>query len=250
MQSQARLRTGAASRTRVTETHSEAGAPRVVVPLWQTSAVSGRSAEAEQFLARAPTGAEFDEPPSSGHGVIPLRQTRAVSTNADALLARALEALLGAEAIRHHHDWVTAWLAPPANIVAETRKLFELVDQLFSDHPIEDGVSHPAERTLQSWVERFPVDSPAALAGKLRSSSYPHRVELLRCLGRMPFRNVRDQATGILADALRSEDIELRDAAVRAFELWREPSLAVILRAHREPTPWLAEYIRRILSQR
>jgi hypothetical protein len=126
-------------------------------------------------------------------------------------------------------------------------ELLKALEVLFADLPIEDGCEHPAEQRLEVWLERFPLDGVAALTNVLEDGTYPRSPELLRCLGRLPYHLIRPHGAEIIRMALASKSIPLRDAAVRAFELWREPSLVPVVREHTETVAWLAEYIRRVL---
>jgi hypothetical protein len=53
--------------------------------------------------------------------------------------------------------------------------------------------------------------------------------------------------TCILRQTLRSPSVEVRDAAVQAAELWADSDSLRCLREQRETTPWLADYIKKVV---
>ena len=46
----------------------------------------------------------------------------------------------------------------------------------------------------------------------------------------------------LLSRALRSKEVQVRDAGIQAAELWEDRALGELLEAHDEPVGWLAEY--------
>lgn len=70
--------------------------------------------------------------------------------------------------------------------------------------------------------------------------------DFLRLAGRVhPDAQLR---TELLEQSLASEDIQVRDAAVQAAELWADSSSVSALRQHQEKAPWLADYIQRVIQ--
>ena len=47
----------------------------------------------------------------------------------------------------------------------------------------------------------------------------------------------------LVRDALDLDDVEIRDAAVQAAELWGDRDMLPVLKSHSEPEPWLRDYI-------
>ena len=46
-----------------------------------------------------------------------------------------------------------------------------------------------------------------------------------------------------MRDALALDDVEIRDAAVQAAELWGDREILLVLKSHSEPESWLRDYI-------
>ena len=139
----------------------------------------------------------------------------------------------------------------------EQERLAARLRAAFDDNPLEDGMDHSAERiigkTLQSiegqpvldWLSAFSLDA-----------AYPSfGASVLRCLGRLPVEKT-DQThvgtgswrAGLVRDALAMDDVEIRDAAVQAAELWGDQDLIDVLTSHNEPEPWLRDYIRDVID--
>jgi hypothetical protein len=129
----------------------------------------------------------------------------------------------------------------------EVRRLLRRAMAAIEQEPVEDGISHPAERWLAEALDKGGAGALCAqmLEGPLGTSLI---ASLVRLLGRLSFEEpiVKEQ---ILWQALASPSIELRDAAVQAAELWADRTAIEVLRGHAEPVPWLAEYISRLLQQ-
>lgn len=143
-------------------------------------------------------------------------------------------------------------LAPPVEQV--TRSTWDNLDAdlraSFHEEPVEDGVTHAAEGILESallgdaysgildWISQATTDT----------SNPAHSASILRCLGRLSFGLSTARRVKIVDDALRTDNLEIRDAAVQAAERWGDKPLIEILIAHDEPEVWLAEYIEEVIS--
>jgi hypothetical protein len=117
----------------------------------------------------------------------------------------------------------------------------------FDAEQIEDGLTHPAERPVSEVLQKYP-EAKEWLWQLLSDPRYKYRIELLRCVGRMPSQLVGDWGIWVASQMLQSENIEVRDAAICALELWGTEAAAEALRAHREPVPWLADYVASLLK--
>lgn len=105
---------------------------------------------------------------------------------------------------------------------------------------------HPAERIIAdaltgtensdvlTWLKAFSLDSTrTSLAASV-----------LCCLGRQEHPGTERWRAGLVRDGLVARDVEIRDAAVQAAELWGDRGIQTILLAHSEPEPWLRDYVR------
>lgn len=118
------------------------------------------------------------------------------------------------------------------------------------DEPIEDGVSHPAEqliaqalrdnaRVCHDWISE-------ALVEQYRT--HPSLgASILRCVGRLRFEQVRGWGLRVVDDALGEQDVEVREAAVRALEAWGGTECLELLERHVDSVPWVNEYVRQVI---
>ena len=118
----------------------------------------------------------------------------------------------------------------------------------FEEGPLEDGIQHPAEEVIADAL-RGAENSKAHTLLKAFSLD-PTRASLaalvLRCLGRQKHPGTQRWRVGLIRDGLVAKDVEIRDAAVQAAELWGDRGVRKILLAHSEPEPWLRDYVRDI----
>ena len=111
-------------------------------------------------------------------------------------------------------------------------------------------MDHEAEKTLERalrdnredhilpWLEEFTADAahPAFAS------------DLLICLGRLPPPGTSLWRANIISAALRQEDLQIRDAAVQAAEMWQDKTLIETLAAHQEEELYLRDYIQGIIG--
>lgn len=115
--------------------------------------------------------------------------------------------------------------------------------------PVEDGITHPAEQIIDdALLSLNSHDALSWLRGLAIDIEQPGiAASVLRCLGR------RRPATSawrarIARDALASNDVEMRDAAVQAAEEWGDTEVQDVLRRHTEKVSWLRDYIKDVLE--
>jgi len=142
------------------------------------------------------------------------------------------------------------WVSPVGRWVysrTADERLVSRLDALFEEAPVEDGYEHPAEEIIQRALLSEP-GMRSLIQRLLSDSRYRHRVALLRCVGRLPASTAASWALALVRGALADDDLETRDAAIRAIELWATPEAIQLLRQHNEPNPWLSDYARRVLA--
>ena len=135
----------------------------------------------------------------------------------------------------------------------EERKQARLTNKLhmaFETEPLEDGMHHQAEdiigQTLQSredqrileWLRDFSLDTAQPVFA----------ASVLRCLGRQEHLGISSWRSQLVRDALALDDVEIRDAAVQAAELWGDHEILPVLKSHSEPEPWLRDYISDVID--
>ena len=130
-------------------------------------------------------------------------------------------------------------------------QLLAKLSAAFQAEVLEDGVTHPAEGTIgkavqsaQServlqWLREFCLDAKRPSFG----------ASILRCLGRLESPGTASWREELVRAALAMENVEIRDAAVQAVELWGDGQTAMILIAHRDPVPWLHKYLQDVIEE-
>lgn len=115
------------------------------------------------------------------------------------------------------------------------------------NEPVEDGVLHPAEALVAGFLSRYGESAayPALLGpaadGRVQSG-------VVGLLGRLPGLS-REFHIRLVRDCLKADDVQVRDAAVQAAELWEDPAVLPLLLEHKEKAGWLADYVRRVAHE-
>ncbi len=134
----------------------------------------------------------------------------------------------------------------------------EFGDELFrrmllaalSDEPIEDGITHPAENLIQDAHRRNASRCMQTLTFIL-NEMYRNRpslsASLLRCIGRMRAERLGPWGIITVKQALFHEDVEVRDAAIRALEKWGTGECLQVLWQYRDSEDWLNDYVRQVI---
>lgn len=124
------------------------------------------------------------------------------------------------------------------------RLLFTLRSS-FDVKPIEDGMDHPAEEIISKALQS-PVDERVFDWLKSFSLDAAHpdfAASIIRCLGRFNSPGTVFWRVDLIRSALAMGDAQIRDAAVQAAECWGGEGMRDVLKAHKEPLPWLQDYI-------
>ena len=135
---------------------------------------------------------------------------------------------------------------------AEKERLEFRLRAAFDTDPLEDGISHPAERIVREALQA--VDDRSRIFACLRALSVDAEhpgfsASVLRCLSRWRLGTSAWRAE-IVRSALAADDVEMRDAAVQAAESWGGPEMRDVLRSHVEvePTSWLRAYLQDVVE--
>lgn len=187
---------------------------------------------------------------------LPLKQSAGVSAPADLFARRlvsALSGLLGAEALRSHKEWLSGMIAEPRRQEPPFEEYLPRLErtllELLHDQPVEDGLTHPGEAVLRGALRNYAAEVRAWLAERTTSGSAVERASLLRLIGRLPRLQAAPWGYDLVSSALKDDELEVRDAAIKAFELWRGQAALKILGQHVESEPWLADHLRRVVEE-
>jgi hypothetical protein len=130
---------------------------------------------------------------------------------------------------------------PGASRAESTRDLDEVLAAIDAE-PFEDGMSHPAELRVSEYIRRHGDSTIADVVIGATDKAAPGIAVLIRLLARHTAISLATRLD-IVSAGLASRNIEVRDAAAQAAEIWENPELAPILASHHERAPWLADYI-------
>ncbi len=132
----------------------------------------------------------------------------------------------------------------------EQTRLAHKLHTAFEAEPLEDGMHHKAEDIIEQalqygenerileWLRAFSSDDTQPVFA----------ASVLRCLGRQEYPGTSPWRSELVRDALAVDDIEIRDAAVQAAELWGDRDMLPVLKSHSEPEPWLQDYISDVID--
>ncbi len=134
-----------------------------------------------------------------------------------------------------------ALAGPPAK---SPPRLFGQLLASIEAESVEDGMSHPGEALATKIVNSGEATSLVEATIASRASVAASIVQLLGRLRpiELPSR------TALIKHALNSRDIQLRDAAVQAIELWEDEAMIPLLASHQEPVAWLNDHIIEVLE--
>ena len=162
------------------------------------------------------------------------------------------DAVLLQKEVRHVHEWFLVSATVEQGIIdeREQKRLADKLHAAFETEPLEDGMHHKAEdiieQVLQSredecileWLKAFSLDDTQPVFA----------ASVLRCLGRQENLGTNSWRSELVRDALALDDVEIRDAAVQAAELWDDPHILPVLKSHYEPESWLRDYISDVID--
>ena len=138
-------------------------------------------------------------------------------------------------------------LIPPESASNE-KKLISLIQQ----EPIEEGYGHPAEDLIEASLKLSPFNPTHWVYNTYVHNTKSHptiAASVLRSLSRSPRSLIQPWGLLLAIQGLTYEDVEIRDAAVRALERWggRDAFMALQNQAKKEPVSWLRAYIKQVI---
>ena len=134
-----------------------------------------------------------------------------------------------------------------------TEKLGKLSISLYSafeEEPFENGMDHHADQIIEDALrysrdERI-LEQFSAMCLDIERPCFASSI--LHCIGRQTEIGNAAWRAGLVRNALATDDIEIRDAAVHAAELWGGAEIVDVLMSHNEHVPWLRGYVGEIIG--
>jgi hypothetical protein len=154
--------------------------------------------------------------------------------------------------------WFSDVFAPVAAEIqsvfgANRREFKERVLRLIAEEPLEIGFSHPVENFLRDSIAAYGSLCSNWLSGIIRENNNRPSIvaAIVTCLGRLDRKTVSPWGDTHIRRALLHRDIEVRESAVRAVEMWRAKEFIMDLKRmiRREKTSWMADYIEEVIAE-
>lgn len=124
--------------------------------------------------------------------------------------------------------------------------LFHALDE----QALESGYSHSSERIIEGAIRELGENATGWFKTIVQNKvKGVNAADVLRLLGRRENLFSVEWRCSIIREALESPDVDLRDAAIEAVEVWRDNEFVPILSKHIEPVGWLSDYIKKVLSE-
>ena len=161
-----------------------------------------------------------------------------MSHSVEQIIASAVESASGDQDAEYSRLKGSLWL------VFKAERLEDGIDHL-ADKVIADALQSPDPAVLD-WLRLFSLDNDHVWFAS----------SVLRCLGRQESPGSRDWRARLVSDALASDELEIRAAAVDAAGAWLDPwmgpdvdhHLTRVLKGHEEQDQWLAQYIQDLVK--
>jgi hypothetical protein len=158
--------------------------------------------------------------------------------------------------LRHMRQmyWNIVQCVPPFQLTRDDKKYVSFRSKLIAallEAPMEDGITHPAEELIDEALRAGTSDCRDWLS-RVLVEHYEARpsisASIVRCVGRLEYDQVGHWGMHVADDALRHEDVEVREAAIRALEDWGGCEALRLLRSHRDSVAWLSEYVSQVIA--
>ena len=139
---------------------------------------------------------------------------------------------------------------PPRHVPADEPSLAVRLSDAFGARPLADGEEHPADDIIASFLgsavsKTYPSELESII---LQSEDADLVAATLQCTARFEPPWSDERKTDLVRSALQSDDVCIRDAAVRAAESWLCPEIVTELERHQDSEPWLQEYISEVIA--
>ena len=122
------------------------------------------------------------------------------------------------------------------------------LESLFEEDHVEDCVKHASQEVILDALDS--EHSSSVLDWILEFTANPvdptFAASVLLCISRLDGIGTSKWRSGVVAKALRSHSLEVRDAGIKAAESWEDPHLLPILENHNEPVEWLRDYLHEV----
>ena len=132
----------------------------------------------------------------------------------------------------------------------EYPSLTERIVEAFKSQPLADGEEHPADGIIAAFLDsdasaRHPCELESII---LQSQDADLVASTLQCVARFEPPWADNRKANLVRRGLGSDDVSVRDAAVRAAESWLCRDIVIELERHKDSVTWLQEYIDEVIA--
>ncbi|MFC5548159.1 hypothetical protein [Massilia aerilata] len=114
----------------------------------------------------------------------------------------------------------------------------------------EYGYTPPSERFIHEFAKEHPMILADLIQGILlaESKSSTVMVALMNAIGSMRYEDIRPYGQTTALAAITNQSVEVKEAAIRAYETWGHPEGAHVLSTVDCPWPWLDDYRKQVIE--
>lgn len=123
------------------------------------------------------------------------------------------------------------------------------LSKLFDCNQLESGFIHESEKLIESEFSKHIEFVEYWFKKRWNKIDDDFKEKLIRCIGKLPFCLVSAYVLNCIEKSMYNENIEIRDAAVNALEMWGNEESVNLLRNHKEMVPWLKCHINRVINE-
>jgi len=137
---------------------------------------------------------------------------------------------------------------------AKRREIYEDAHDKFIDVAVHEhfeyGYTPPSERFVAEFAEKYPGILGELIQGvSLSQAGNPKvMVALLNAVGALRYEDVRPYGQVLALAAVSNVAVDVKEAAIRAYETWGHPEGARVLATVECPWPWLDEYRKQVIA--
>ncbi|MXY00657.1 MAG: hypothetical protein F4Y67_07540 [Chloroflexi bacterium] len=150
----------------------------------------------------------------------------------------------------HVFDGSYTYVASPRAYDDRTTRWEIRLRAALDTEPYEDGFDHPVDEIIRDAL--IGSEASRALSAFQAFALDEYRpsfaAAVLQSLGRQTLPGDIEWRTTLVARALQSGELSIREAALDSAQSWGDPEFAAIIESHFEPIPWLRSRFQRAIE--
>ena len=129
--------------------------------------------------------------------------------------------------------------------------MIKTVLSLLNEESIEDRILHPADNYIEEELKSgSDVRELYSWCSENLESGAPHLAEVLHCISRLEKKITGKDGKQLMLSALKNSNLDVREAAICAFESWGGHDSISALKQYveSEPIDWLRNYANKVIE--